>query len=102
MNAIKSLMIVMAVAGFLCVPFASQAATLEELDTAIESYNTSGDISDATIYQTLVDLVDEALAATDQYAEDALRVAIIDMCNTFKNLGITEVAASDLIIKAGY
>lgn len=85
----------------MCLPLSTQAiGTLEEIDQAVENYYATGDIWDADVYSTLVGLVNEAYADRGGEAEDAIRVSIVDICNAFKDAGITVEAANAIIALA--
>lgn len=78
-------------------PRAVFAGSLDEMQTAVNSYYNSGAISDPDIKGTLLSIVNKAKLTTDAQAVAAYRASFIDVVNAFEGAGITTEAAAALL-----
>ena len=97
MNKKLIFIIALLVTCWLGAPRAVLAGTLDEMQTAVNSYYDSGAISDPDIKGTLLSIVNKAKLTSDAQAISAYRASFIDVVNAFADAGITTEAAAALV-----
>ena len=92
----KTILLLAGILMTVSIPILSQAGTLDEMGTAVDSYYSSGAISDIDVKATLSDLVAKAKATSDAQAQSAYRTSFIDVVDAFTGGGVTSEAAAAL------
>ena len=92
----KTIFALVGILAVFAVPLIGRAGTLNEMGAAVDSYYSSGAISDIDVKATLSDLVAKAKATSDAQAQSAYRTSFIDVVDAFTGGGVTSEAAAAL------